>query len=148
VLTLWPYQSLPRKGFVWFIGATAMLVTLPLLAVLGSPALWFLLCFFVLALTAMYFALQRNYSDTEIREELVLTRELATLTRKGPRGKHQEWQANPHWLRVELHATSGPVLNYITLRGGPREVEIGAFLSEEERLELVVELRKAIAALR
>ena len=35
-----------------------------------------------------------------------------------------------------LHASGGPVPNYITLRGGDREVELGAFLSEDERIAL------------
>ena len=30
-LHLWPYRSLPRRGMVWFIGATAALIAVPLL---------------------------------------------------------------------------------------------------------------------
>ena len=56
-----------------------------------------------------------------------------------------EWQANPHWVRVTLHKTGGPVPNYLTLRGNGREVEIGAFLAEEERLTLQHELRRALS---
>ena len=39
-----------------------------------------------------------------------------------------------------LHASSGPVPQYLTLRGGPREVELGAFLTEEERQRLHADL--------
>jgi uncharacterized membrane protein len=143
-LTLWPYRSLPRRGFVGFIGATALMIALPLFAVLGSPVLWGLLPFFILAVGGMYWALERSYRDGEILETLRFEQARLYLSRHGPRGKHQEWEANPHWVRVELHAKGGPVPEYITLQGGPREVELGAFLSEEERVTLAQELRKAL----
>ena len=38
--------------------------------------------------------------------------------------------------------------NYVTLKGQGREVEIGAFLSEDERLSLRDELAVAFARLR
>ena len=47
-----------------------------------------------------------------------------------------------------LHPTAGPVPNYLTLQGGPREVELGAFLSEEERLALRDEVQAALVRLR
>lgn len=144
-MQLWPHRSLPRQGFVWFIGGTAALISLPLLAVLGSPVLWGLLPFLVLAITGIWIALQRSYRDGDILEELILTPSQVTLTRQGPRKAQASWQANPHWVQVELHAKGGPVPHYLTLRGGPRHVEIGSFLSEEERLTLSDELRAAFA---
>jgi len=55
----------------------------------------------------------------------------------------QEWQANRYWVTVHLHPKGGPVENYITLRGGDREVELGAFLDAEERANLYNELKGA-----
>ena len=59
-LHLWPYRSLPRRGFVWFIGGTAALLLLPLIAVLGSPVLWGLLPFLLGAVGAIWWALNRS----------------------------------------------------------------------------------------
>jgi uncharacterized membrane protein len=147
-LRLWPHHSLPRRGFVGFIGGTALLISLPLFFVLGSAVLWGLLPFFVAAVAGMYWALERNYRDGDILEVLTFHTTRLHLSRHGPRGRHQVWEANPHWARVELHQTGGPVPNYITLRGGPREVEIGAFLSEEERIALSAELERAFGDIR
>ncbi|MDP4031431.1 MAG: DUF2244 domain-containing protein [Pseudorhodobacter sp.] len=147
-LQLWPYRSLPRRGFVWFIGATSALIAAPLLMVVGSPVLWGLLPFMMLGLAGVWWGLQRSYRDGEIVEDLTLWSDRVTLLRLGPRGRRQDWQANPHWLRIELHETGGPVPNYLTLKGGGREVELGAFLSVAERVALARELRQVIAMLR
>ena len=147
-LQLWPYRSLPRKGFVLFIGATCALIAVPMLSVLGSPVLWGILPFFALAIWGLWAALARSYRDGEIVEDLALSRDSLTLTRHGPRGRRQDWQANPYWVTVHLHGSGGPVPNYLTLKGNGREVELGAFLSEEERLTLRDELQIRLSGLR
>ena len=43
-----------------------------------------------------------------------------------------------------MHETDGPVPHYVTLKGMGREVEIGAFLSEEERITLYDDLSAAL----
>ena len=147
-LDLWPYRSLPKRGFAVFILCTSGLLALPLFPLLGSPTLWVLLPFLIAAVAAIWFALQRNYKDGEIVEQLHMTPQNLRLTRHGPRGKVQTWEGNPYWVRVQLHAKGGPVPNYLTLKGGPREVEIGAFLSEEERLSLADDLGRHLAQAR
>lgn len=147
-LQLWPYRSLPRKGFVLFIGATCALILVPMLSVLGSPVLWGILPFFALAIWGLWAALSRSYRDGEIVEDLRLSRDNLSLTRHGPRGQRRNWQANPYWVTVHLHGSGGPVPNYLTLKGNGREVELGAFLSEEERIALRDELQTRLAAIR
>ena len=147
-LRLWPYRSLPQTGFVWFIGATAILLTLPLISQLGTPGLWVLLPFLLAAITGIWVALQHSYRTGAISEELTLTRDLITLHRHTPRRPDQSWQANPHWVRTALHPTGGPVPQYLTLSGNGREVELGAFLTPEERKELHALLLKHLVDLR
>ncbi|MFC2969752.1 DUF2244 domain-containing protein [Acidimangrovimonas pyrenivorans] len=147
-LHLWPYRSLPRRGFVWFIGGTAALLLLPLIELLGSPVLWGLLPFLLLALGGMWYALGRSYRDGELIEDLRLWPDRIELTRYNPRKPRQDWSANPYWVSVTLHETGGPVPNYLTLKGGGREVELGAFLAPEERTRLRNELLVELAELR
>ena len=47
----------------------------------------------------------------------------------------------------QFHTGFG-VFQYLTLRGAGREVELGAFLSEDERLALRAEMRQRLADLR
>lgn len=144
-LRLWPYRSLPPNGFAWFIGVTAALVTLPLLAVIATPVFWGLLPFILLALAGIWFALKRSWADHAITEELTLTVARITLTRHGPRGRVQTWEANPFWVEVLLRESGGPVPLYLTLRGEGREVELGPFLTPQERRQLAGDLRAALA---
>jgi uncharacterized membrane protein len=147
-LMLWPNRSLTPEGFVWFVGITAAALALPLLAVLGSPVLWGLLPFVVLTVAGIWWAIRRNALDGALTEELTLWRDRIQLVRREPRGRTRDWSADPYWVRVELHETGGPVEKYLTLRGGGREVEIGAFLSPEERAALRAELVEALARIR
>lgn len=144
-LSLWPYRSLLRKDFVIFIGATIALLGLPLIAVLGSPVLWGLLPFFALALWGIWFALNVSYKRGEVLEELTVHDDTARLMRQNPDKSQQTWEANRYWVSVHLHPKGGPVPNYITLRGGPREVELGRFLDEAERLALYDDLKRALS---
>jgi uncharacterized membrane protein len=147
-LHLWPHRSLNQRGFVWFIGATAALIALPLFGTLGSPVLWALLPFLLATIWAIWFALRKNGRDRDIVEDLNVASDLVRLTRHGPRGARQQFEANPYWLRVTLYPTGGPVPNYLTLKGDGREVELGAFLSEDERIALKDELQSRLRALR
>ena len=146
-LHLWPYRSLPKRGFVWFIGITAVLVSVPLLAMLGSPVLWGLLPFILLTLGGVWIALQRSYADGSVLERLALSPDRITLIRHNPRAPDQTWEANPHWVSVRMMEKGGPVDNYVTLKGNGREVEIGSFLTVEERLDLYQDLRRMLGAL-
>ena len=147
-LHLWPFRSLPKVGFVWFIAATAGLLALPLLPLIGSPVVWGILPFLLCALWGIWYALRRSYRDGEIIEDLAIWPDRMTLVRHGPRGQRQAWEANPHWVQLTLHPEGGPVPQYLTLRGAGREVELGAFLSEDERIELKAELDRALAKAR
>jgi uncharacterized membrane protein len=112
---------------------------------LGSPILWGILPFLLAAVWGMYFALQRNHKSRQILEVLTLDADEARLMRRDPNGAVQEWDCNRYWTTVTKYDDKGPVPHYVTLRGKGREVEIGAFLSEDERIALFEDLRRALA---
>lgn len=146
-LHAWPYRSLPRRGFVWFIMASVGLISIPVSALIGSPTLWVVLAFVVLAIWAVWTAIERSYRDGEILEELVIWPDRVTL-RQSHRGRVTEpWEVNPHWLRVTRHHDH-KIQDYLTLHGGPREVELGAFLTATERREIQQRLHEVLGDLR
>ena len=144
----WPHRSMTNRGFVLFMGATFGMLAFPLLAVLGSPVLWGLLPFMALAMAGLWLALNRSDRDGRLSEVLTLWPDRVTLVRRDPRGDERRWDANPYWVSVHLHPGDKPVESYLTLKGGGREVEFGAFLSPEERVTLHGEITRALARAR
>lgn len=148
-LSLMPHLSMGPTGFVRIIAISAAFLALPLLAVLGTPVLWGLLPFVGLALWALWYALSRNSAERRaLREDLCLTKERIEITRTNPRKPAQHWHANPYWVRIKLAEKDGLIENYLTLEGNGRVVELGAFLSPDERAELYATLSQALRHLR
>lgn len=143
-MRLWPHQSLPAKGFAAFILATFTLILIPTITLLGTVLLWGLLPFVLGAVAAMYFALQYNHKSRLIEEVLTLDADTAHLTHTTHRGEVKEWHCNRYWAQVLKYEREGPVPQYVTLRGEGREVEIGSFLSEEERVALFDDLSRRL----
>lgn len=144
-LHAWPYRSLPKRGFVAVIGAAYLLLLVPVSAFVGTSALWWLLLPGLAAIWALWWFIQKSYRDGEIIEELSLWADHIRLERHGPHGQVQTWEANPHWVSLHLHKGDKPVVNYLTLKGNGREVELGAFLAENERPALHEALARALA---
>jgi uncharacterized membrane protein len=142
---LTPYRSLSPTGFVWVIGLLSGGLAIPLLGVFGTPVLWGLLPFLILTVGGLWYFIMRNTRDGHITEDLTLWNDRLTLTRIDPKGQRQDWEANPYWVKIRQH--SKPVEHYLTLQGGPREVELGAFLSPEERKTLQALLSDELRAL-
>ncbi|WP_245947434.1 DUF2244 domain-containing protein [Jannaschia seohaensis] len=147
-LELWPHQSLTPKGFVIMIGGTFAMLMVPLVGLIGTAVLWGVLPFMLLVLGALWYGLQRSWRDRDILERFELTAESARLTRRDPDGSTRDWEANPFWMRVERHDKVGSIEDYLTLEGGSRSVEIGSFLTPEERRGLERRLLNAIGAVK
>jgi len=145
---LWPHRSLSPQGFVTFVGITCALIAVPMLGLLGTPVLWGLLPFFIATVAGLWMAFKRSYADGSLTEEVRLWSDRIEILRRNPRGSPQSWDANPYWVRLSLQSEGGPVENYLTLTGGGRAVELGAFLSPEERSALHDRLSRALAVLR
>jgi len=143
-LDIWPHRSLPRRGFAAFILITCAMLTFPLISVLGTVVLWGILPFLILAVAAVWIALEASYKAARLHEALTIDDDAVRLVRTSPRGDRQEWECNRYWTQVNMHTAGGPVAHYVTLAGKGREVEIGAFLSEPERKALYDELSTAI----
>ncbi len=142
-LSLWPNRSLSPTGARRVLIFVGIGLAIPLVPFLGTPVAWGLLPFLVGALIALYAALRRSYADGRLHEELRLWNDLITVERVEPGGRVQRWHANPYWVTTHLKDTRR-VESYLTLKGNGREIELGAFLSPDERVALYDELSAAL----
>ena len=55
------------------------------------------------------------------------------------------WECNPYWTKVHLDINNPRLKNYLTLAGKGKHIELGAFLSPHERLELRDKIQNALA---
>lgn len=146
-LHAWPYRSLPRKGFVVFIAASVAIIAIPMSAIIGTAVLWAVLPFFILVIAGVWWAIERSYRDGAILEILTIAQDQITLHHHAPGKPPQDWQANPYWVRPELHRSGSKIEKYLTLSGGPRVVELGAFLTPDEREQIYYDLNDRLAQL-
>ncbi|MDP1668458.1 DUF2244 domain-containing protein [Phaeovulum sp.] len=144
-LRAWPQRSSHRRGLAAFVAMTAALLAVPLVSLLGTVALWVLLPFLGAALAGLIWALRINLRRGEVQETLTLVPGSLTLLHSTVGREPEYWQANPQWVRLHLLAQGGPVPDYLTLSGGGRVVELGAFLTAEERRCLHDELARLLA---
>lgn len=145
---LWPHQSLTSLGFVWIIGGAYVMTSLPLIALLGTSALWGILPFALFPVTALWWSVHRNWRDRDIEETLTVTPETARLIRRDPNGRLRDWEANPYWVRIKRHDKVDRIEDYLTLEGGPRRVELGSFLTPGERRYLLSRVETALRRVR
>ncbi|MHA3976823.1 DUF2244 domain-containing protein [Halovulum sp. GXIMD14794] len=145
-LVLYPHRSMSLRGFRWVLIFTSVGLAIPLIPFLGTPVGWGLLPFLVGALVALYLAIGRNYRDARLHEILRLWPDLITVERHETDGRVLRWQANPYWVKLTLHQNAR-LESYLTLKGSGREIELGAFLSPEERVEIHDRLDSALRRL-
>ncbi len=146
--TLWPNRSLSRGGRQVVLGIAAAGLAVPLLPALGTPVFWGLLPFPAAALWMLWFGFRRNQFDGRLIEEVTVWRDEIRVERREPRGQARRWSADPFYARLTVHPEA-KVEQYLTLRssgrGSGREIELGAFLSPEERVMLAAEIEGALS---
>jgi uncharacterized membrane protein len=146
-LSLRPNRSLTRRGMTWVMALVALGLAIPLVPLAGTGAAWGMLPFLVAALAGLAWAFRRSFEDGRLTEELRLWPDLITVERIEPNGCVRRWHANPFWAQPRL-IEDAKIEKYLTLKGNGREIELGAFLSPEERVELYSEISGALGRLR
>ncbi len=145
-VTLWPHRSLGTKGFRWLLWGSAGMMALPILALAGTPAALALAPWAGAAFLALWGFMKLSYVSGRLTEELRLWPDAIAVERREPWGRVRRWAANPYWVEIEVKDTR-EISRYLTLRGAGRRIELGAFLTPEEREALADELRSRIARL-
>jgi len=140
---IWPNQSLSRNGLHIVLWITGIGLAVPLVAMTGTPVFWGLLPFAIATFAAIRHAFRRNRRNLRLTETFSVWRDEVRVERREPDGRRLRWQAEPVRARVRLQA-GARIEDYLTLTGGGREIELGAFLAPEERVALANEIEAAL----
>lgn len=143
---LWPNRSLSPRGFRWLMGIMAAGFAMPVLALAGTAAMWVIGGAAVLALFLLWALVKYNYFTGRLTEEVRLWPDAISVERTEPGGAVRRWSANPYWVKISVEDTRN-VESYLTLQSKERRIELGVFLTPEERIELAGELKRRIGRL-
>jgi uncharacterized membrane protein len=145
-LILAPHRSLGAKGFVLLMtlfGGVSFVAGIVFMRV-GA---WPVLGFFGLDVLLLYGAFKLNYRSGRLYETIDISPTDVVLARFHPDGRSERFVCNPFFARVDLgERVDGQT--FLSLRARDRSVLFGTFLTDDERREVAVELRRALVAVR
>jgi uncharacterized membrane protein len=138
---LYPNRSLGRFGF-HLLMAAIVLVSGAIGAAFVLAGAWPVTGFLGLDVLLLYLAFRWNYRQGRRAEFIRLDGTELVVRRVEPSGRRRGWRFDAYWVHVAIDDFS----NQLTLSSHGRSLEVGAFLSPEERLEIGNALRAALAA--
>ena len=143
---LHPYASLTPRGFFLLMAFIGVISFCAGVAFVIAGA-WPVVGFFGVDMVLVYIAFKLNYHDARRYETLRLTDTTLTVERVAPSGKRERWRFQPYWLQVEIDDNPASD-SALTLRSHGRIVEIGSFLTTDEKIDLANALRAELSKLR
>ena len=141
-VVLYPNRSLGATGFAVLMAAI-VLVSVAIGAGFMMVGAWPVTGFLGLDVLLLYLAFRWNYREARRAEFVRLDRDGLSVRRLEPDGRAQSWHFEPYWVRVSLEQV-GRHDRRLVLRSHGRQVVIGAFLTQDERLELARALEAAL----
>ena len=140
-VTLRPFRSLSPRGFLILMAVlvTASVATGVAFFLIGA---WPVPGFLGLDVTLVYIAFRANYRRAQAWERVRLTSDALTVERGAPGRVTRHWSFQPYWLRVEADE------RHLTIASHGTSFELGAFLSDVERLRFAATLRAALARIK
>ncbi len=139
-------RSLGSRGFAILMAAVCGVSFFAGLAFFLAGA-WPIAGFFGLNAALIYLAFRVNFRRASMHENLRLTRESLTVERVNHWGEAMTWRFAPAWLQVRMAAPARPERGLV-LRSHGQDLEIGHFLTTEERLSLAEALHRALSRAR
>ena len=144
-MRLAPNRSLDSNGtkVVFLVIACGFL--LHIIPFIGNPIGTTLTIFSGLTFYLFLIMLQRNFQEGNTFEEISISKSKVIVVHQEKNKEQKIWEGNPYWTRVALDINNPKLKNYLTLAGKGRHIELGAFLSPDERIELRDKIQNALA---
>ena len=140
-----PNRSLSSEGTLVVFVILAIGLVIPIVPFLGSEVGIALTLFSGLTLYLFLFLLGKSFQSGQLYEEIKISSEKIEITHKEKNKKKLTWEGNPFWTKVVMEEKANKVENYLTIREKGRHIELGAFLSPDERINLKNEIQNALA---
>lgn len=141
-VVVYPHRSLGPTGFLVLMGALcACSFTVGLVFVLSGA--WPVVGFLGLDVLVVYVAFRLNYRAARAYETVRLTAAELAITQVDARGRGRRVSFQPTWLAVDMDDPPRRD-SRLTLRSHGRRLEIGRFLTPQEKLDLARTLRRAL----
>ena len=144
-MRLFPNRSLDRHGTKVVFGIIACGFLLPIIPFIGSPIGTTLTIFSGLTFYLFLTFLQKSFQQGATFEEILISKSKIIVLHKEKNKEFKTWEGNPYWTRVNVDMDNPKLKNYLTLAGKGRHIELGAFLSPNERIELRDKIQNALA---
>ena len=143
-MVLWPNRSFEIKNIKFPFALFGLGLALPILPCFGSSMGTLIFLYSVATLIAFSSLFIQSYSGGNLKEIVRIDPKEISVTRIEANGNKISWKANSYWARVKLYPEGQIVENYLTLVGGNREIELGSFLSPEERTLVRVKIENIL----
>ncbi len=144
-MRLVPNRSLDSHGTKLVFCIVACGFLLPIIPFIGSPIGITLTIFSGLTFYLFLTLLQKSFQQGNTFEEISISKNRITVIHQEKNKEKKAWEGNPYWTRVNLDLNNPKLKNYLTLAGKGRHIELGAFLSPGERIELRDKIQNALA---
>ncbi len=142
-IVLRPNRSWTWRANTYFVG-TLMVISLAIATAFTLQGMWVILPFTVLEMSVLFACLYYCVRRTHIQEVLTFSPE-SLILEKGVNRPQMRLEFQRYFTRFFVRGSRHPwYRKQIALRCRDRELEIGSFLSSEEKDDLVRQLREMI----
>ena len=141
---LQPHRSLSVQNFKWLMILLCVIstaTTIPFF-LLGA---WPIIGFMGLDVLLIYVAFRASYNSAKAYELVRLDVVSLNIEKVNAQGAKRSLSFNPLWVRLGADEDEDYGMRRLFLRVRSREVELGKFLSPEERAEFAGKFRPALA---
>jgi uncharacterized membrane protein len=145
-IVLRPYRSASAKTlniFIWMMAIVWAGVALGF-SIAGA---WPVTGFLGLDILVLYVALHWNNRTGLACETINLLDNALTIEKVDAKGQHKNWSFQPYWVRVEI-VENAQGRSILTLQSHGKSITIGAFLTNDARMDLARALNQELAAIK
>lgn len=139
-----PQRSATWRDNLWLVAAVAVLAV-PIALYWTAFGFWPVLLVCALHLLALTWALYKVSHALLAREVVTVGPEQITIE-AGHREVERRFELTRAWAQVRLRTGPRRRYNTLVLRSAGRAVELGRFLTDDEREQLAGELKRVVAA--